>query len=161
MAVSTDILASWWSPRAVMRRLTAAGRREDRSLVFLMAGCFVIFVAQWPRLARVAEATGTELAQLMAYEFLAWMFVWPLALYLLTGLAAGLLRLLRSGIEGWQLRLSLFWALLAATPGALLYGLMAGFVGPAPGTHLVGALWIAGFAFIFVAGLREAAGAPS
>ncbi|MGZ9809657.1 hypothetical protein ACXN5S_04270 [Pseudoroseicyclus sp. H15] len=161
MAVSTDILASWRAPRSVMRRLLAAGRREDRALVFLMTGCFIIFIAQWPRLVRTAELTGDELNRLIAYEFLAWMFVWPLVLYIVTGLAAGLLRLFRARLEGWELRLALFWSLLASVPAALLYGLMEGFVGPGPGANLVGAIWIAGFLFILIGALRAAAGRPA
>ncbi|NDV00981.1 hypothetical protein [Pseudoroseicyclus tamaricis] len=157
MAVTTDILASWRHPRGVMRRLLAAGRREDRALAFLMIGCLIIFVAQWPRLVRTSELTGAELSQLIGYEFFAWLIVWPLALYVLLALGAGILKLFRSRIEGWQLRLAFFWALLASTPGALLYGLMAGFVGPGPGTNLVGAVWIAGFCLIFGGAVAEAA----
>ena len=61
MAATNDILRSWTRPRAVMRNLLALGPREDRALAYLMVGCLVIFVAQWPRLSRRTYLDGTPL----------------------------------------------------------------------------------------------------
>ena len=56
-------------------------------------------------------------------------------------------------------RLALFWALLATTPMALLYGLMAGFLGPVAGAGLVGIFWLLSFFIIWIKCQREASGA--
>lgn len=160
MAVTTDIVESWRAPRRVVGRLLTAGRREDRALAFLMIGCFLIFVFQWPRLTRLAEQGGADLSQSVSYEFVAWLIIWPLALYLLTSLIAGVLALFKAPLAGYGLRLSLFWAILASAPGAMLYGLAEGFVGPGPATNFAGIIWVCGFFFIFGGGLLAARKSP-
>ena len=163
MAVTQDMISSWRHPRIVMRRLLNAGRREDRALAVLMAGCFVIFIAQWPRLSRIAAGFGVapgnetpELSQLVAYEFVSWMMVWPLAFYLL----AAIFHLIAKAFGGkgsfFSARYALFWALLSTTPIALLYGLCTGLLGPVASTQIVGAIWIAAFGILLGANLIEA-----
>ena len=53
MALTVDIVRTWRAPRAVIRGLLNQGRREDRAVAFVMIACFLIFVAQWPRLKRI------------------------------------------------------------------------------------------------------------
>ncbi|MBT6542661.1 MAG: YIP1 family protein, partial [Rhodobacteraceae bacterium] len=55
MGVVSDIVATYRQPRRVMRRLLSMGKREDRALAFVMAGCTVVFMSQWPVLARQAH----------------------------------------------------------------------------------------------------------
>lgn len=167
MAVTTDIVRAWRNPRAVMRNHLDAGRREDRALIFVMGACFVIFIAQWPRLSRKAAgfdlvqgAEVPELTQLMAYEFMAWIMVWPLMLYILGSVLHLFARVLGGKGSFYSARLALFWTMLATTPLALLYGLCAGFLGPVASTQLVGVLWLAGFAAIFSASFYEAEQRP-
>jgi len=156
MAVSSDILRTWRGPRAVVRDLLAQGQREDRALAYLMAGCVLVFVAQWPRLSRQAFLTGAELEQLIAYEFLSWLIIWPLMFYGISGLSYLVMRLF--GLQGgaYGVRLAMFWAWLAATPLGLFYGLLTGFNGAGPGTYLVGAGWLLAFGWFWLQGLREA-----
>ena len=156
MAATNDILRSWTGPRAVMRKLLALGPREDRALAYLMVGCLVIFVAQWPRLSRRTYLDGTPLEQLIAYEFVSWLIVWPLVLYLIALVIYVLMRATGPGIGAFQVRLALFWAVLAASPAALLYGLTAGFIGTGPAAQVTGALWLGALAVFVVAGLIEA-----
>ena len=163
MAVTTDIIRTWRGPRAVMRDLLADGKREDRALAYLIVFCLLVFVAQWPRLARQAAgfdlAPGAEprdLLQMMTYELFAWITVWPLLLYALAGLSHLVAKLFRGRGTFYTARLALFWSLLASVPLLLLYGLMAGFLGPVAGTHLVGATWVAAFLWIWVQSMREA-----
>ena len=163
MAVTTDIIRTWRGPRAVMRDLLADGKREDRALAYLIVFCLLVFVAQWPRLARQAAgfdlAPGAEprdLLQMMTYELFAWITVWPLLLYALAGLSHLLAKLFRGRGTFYTARLALFWSLLASVPLLLLYGLMAGFLGPVVGTHLVGATWVVAFLWIWVQSMREA-----
>lgn len=157
MAVTNDILRTWRAPRAVIRDHLALGPREDRALIYLMVSCAVICIAQWPRLAREAHLTGAPLDQLIGSAVYAWLFLVPLVLYGLAAVVTLALRGLGSRAGGTAVRLSLFWGLLAATPAALLYGLMTGLAGPGPGTSLVGAIWLAALAIFWVQGLREAA----
>ena len=163
MAVTTDIVRTWRGPRAVMRDLLAMGRREDRAVAYLIVTCLLIFVAQWPRLARQAAgfdlAAGAEVrdfGQLMTYELFAWLTIWPLALYGLAALSHLIAKALGGKGSFYTARLALFWSLLASVPLLLLYGLMAGFLGPVAGTHLVGAVWIVAFGVIWMQSLREA-----
>lgn len=56
MSVTADILRSWHSPRLVLRARLSQGVREDRALAVLLCACLMMFIAQWPALARAAQA---------------------------------------------------------------------------------------------------------
>ena len=155
MALTIDILSSYRQPRAVLRRLLG-DRREARILVYLMMACGLIFVAQWPRLAREAhldEAISRD--ERLAGALFAWVFIAPLVFYALGGLLALALRL-AGPVDAFAVRLGLFWALLAASPLLLLHGLAAGLVGPGLQTTLAGLPAVAVFLLILAAGLRVA-----
>ena len=162
MVVTTDIIRTWRGPRAVMRDLLDQGQREDRALAYLMAACIVIFIAQWPRLSRLAagfDGTGAEapeLSRLIAYELFCWLMVWPLMFYVIAAVAHAAAKVFGGQGDWYSARLALFWALLATTPMALLYGLMAGFLGPVVGANLVGVLWLLSFVVIWFSCQREA-----
>lgn len=150
MAVTTDIVASYRRPATVMRRLLAMGRREDRALAFLMGGCLLTFIAQWPRLAREAHVTGEELNALLGAALLAWIFIMPLVLYALGAVIHLVAKAVGARGSFYSARLALFWSWLAAAPLLLLVGLMAGFAGPGPGLTIVSAAWLAVFSWIWV-----------
>lgn len=163
MAVTQDILRSWRAPRAVMRQHLAQGQREDRALIYLMAGCFVVFIAQWPRLMRLAQGFGLapgqeppEMTRLVSYELLAWLIIWPLALYALGAVVHLLAKVFGGRGSFYGARLALFWGLLASTPAALLYGLVAGLIGPGSAAQITGVIWLIGFFWITGASLKEA-----
>jgi hypothetical protein len=156
MPVTSDIAASYRRPRAVMRRLLSLSENEGRSLAIAMAGCVVVFVGQWPRLAREAHMSGQELNSLLAGALLAWVFIVPLVLYVLAALSLMVLKLSGARTTGYRCRLALFWAVLAASPLVLLNGLVAGFVGPGAGLQLVGFLWLVVFLWFWLSNLREA-----
>ncbi|MBO6853227.1 MAG: hypothetical protein JJ872_05605 [Marivivens sp.] len=163
MPVTTDIVRTWRAPRTVMRELLGMGQREDRALAYLMAACFLIFIGQWPRLVRMAEGIGLpsgsdvpELSQLISYEFVSWMIVWPLALYVIAAFSHLVAKIFGGNGSWFAARLALFWALLASTPAMLLYGLLIGFNGATIATNLVGALWIGSFAIFWFQGMRVA-----
>lgn len=156
MSALTDIAATYRGPGGVLRRLLAQGQREDRALAILMAGCALVFVAQWPRLAREAHLTGQDLNPLLGASLLGWVIIMPLVLYLLAGLAHIIARVLGGRGSFYGARLALFWALLAASPLLLLHGLVAGFVGPGPQLVLVGALWCAVFLWFWIGGTLAA-----
>lgn len=156
MAATRDIVATYRGPGAVMRRLLAMGRREDRALIILMLACGVMFIAQWPPLARDAYLTGDALNPKLGGALLAWVFIAPLFFYAMALVSHLIARLFGGGGTGFGARLAMFWALLAASPLMLLAGLVAGFIGPGPGLTAVGALWLAVFLGFWVLGLREA-----
>src|SRR6056297_3193224 len=144
MPVTSDIAASYRRPRAVMRRLLSLSENEGRSLAIAMAGCVVVFVGQWPRLAREAHMSGQELNSLLAGALLAWVFIVPLVLYVLAALSLLVLKLSGARTTGYRCRL------------VLLNGLVAGFVGPGAGLQLVGFLWLVVFLWFWLSDLREA-----
>ncbi|MFB9150629.1 YIP1 family protein [Roseovarius ramblicola] len=156
MPVARDIVATYRGPRRVVRRLLEMGEREDRALVTLIAACVVVFVAQWPRLAREAHLTGQDLNPLLGGALLGWVFIAPLMLYALAFLSHGVARLVGGRGTMYGARLALFWAFLAASPLILLHGLVAGFIGPGPGLQGVGLIWCGVFLWFWISGLREA-----
>ncbi|MGP1355828.1 YIP1 family protein [Roseicyclus sp.] len=163
MSVSRDIVATWRRPREVMRRLLAQGRREDRALAFLIGACFLIFVAQWPRISREAYFAAEGDAPLqarLAITFFAMLMIWPLMAYALGALTHLVARLVGGRGTWYSARLALFWALLASTPAWLLHGLVAGFIGPGPAQNLVGALLLLAFLAIWGICLGEAERGP-
>ncbi|RXV62240.1 YIP1 family protein [Roseovarius sp. A46] len=156
MPVTRDIIATYRGPRRVVRRLLEMGPREDRALVMLIAACVLVFVAQWPRLAREAHLTEQELNPLLGGALLAWVFLAPLLLYALALLSHGAARLIGGRGTAYGARLALFWAFLAASPLMLLRGLVAGFIGPGPGLQGVDLIWCGVFLWFWISGLREA-----
>ncbi|MDA7428837.1 YIP1 family protein [Primorskyibacter aestuariivivens] len=160
MAITQDIVATYRGPGKVLRRLLDRGQREDRALAILMAGCLVVFVSQWPVLARRAHLEQTELNPLLGGSLLAWLFIAPLVLYALAALSHMVARALGGQGSHYGARLALFWALLAASPLMLLNGLVGGFIGPGPALSLVGFIWVVLFLWFWFAGLREAERVP-
>lgn len=156
MPVTTDITATYLRPARVMRRLLAMGQREDRALIFLMAACVIVFVAQMPRLAREAHVSGRDLNMLMGGALLGWLFLAPLFFYALAALSHMIARLFGGRGDWYGARLALFWALLASTPLLLLHGLVAGFIGQGPQLQVVGLIWLVLFLWFWMAGLRQA-----
>jgi hypothetical protein len=146
-------------PAPVTREHLARGVVEARSLAFLMIGCFLVFLAQWPRHARTVQETGrrTRAPRRLRLPRLA------------RDLASGLL------LPGWvtygvsralggqgttgTARLAMFWSWVAASPLALLAGVLGGLLGPRA-ADLAGILWIALFAAFWWLSQREAARGP-
>lgn len=156
MPVTTDILASYRRPAAVLRAHLARAASEPRVLAWLMGACGVMFVAQWPRLARQAHLQGSDLQPAMGGALLGTLIFLPLIFYVVAALSQLALRAIGLDVTGYAARVALFWALLAASPLALLNGLVAGFVGPGPEQGLVGAAWLAAFLWFWMSGLRVA-----
>ncbi len=158
MALTDDILHSWRSPDRVMRNLLADGRREGRALAFLIGACLLIFLAQWPRLARLAQQEPEIPFQaFIAGAMMGWLFIAPILLYGVAALLQLACRLLRRPISGWAARLAFFWALLAASPLWLLNGLIAGLLGPGLVTSVLGFAILVAFFWLLLRMLAAAA----
>lgn len=145
MSVAGDILRAYRAPQAVFRARLGEGVREDRALVVLMAACGLIFVAQWPRLQREAFETGADFQPLVGGALLAWLFIVPLAAYAIGTLTHMLIRPFGGAGSGYSARFALFWALLVASPLWLLWGMVAGLIGPGGQLNLVGAVALTAF----------------
>lgn len=156
MSALADMAATYRGPGRVVRAVLARGRREDRALAIVMATCGLIFVAQWPRLAREAHESGSDLNPLLGGSLLGWVMIAPLALYVLAGIAHLVARLVGGRGSFYGARVALFWALFATAPLLLLHGLIAGFIGPGPQLTLVGIVWAGIFLWFWGAGMVAA-----
>jgi len=146
MPVSTDIIESYRRPRRVFLRLLDGGESEGRALACLMGACLLIFISQWPGLAREAHFDPSKpLDALMAGALLATMFLLPLIAYGAAALSHLVARALGGKGSFFAARFALFWALLAVSPLMLLQGLVRGFLGPGPALTVVGFAVLAAF----------------
>ena len=157
MALTRDILASYRAPGAVLARRLPGAKPEARALVTCVLACALIFVAQWPRLAREAYYDpAIPFEARLGGALLAWIFLAPLLLYAIAGISHLVARATGGRGSMFGARMALFWALLAAAPLWLLHGLVAGFVGPGPALSAVGLVALAAFLIIWIAGLVRA-----
>ena len=154
MSIVLDILRTYRAPREVARRRIGNTAREDRAIAVLMGACLLIFVAQWPRLALEAHVDDSiSLEARMAGALFGWLFVAPLVFYVFAAAANWLLRLFGRHSTGYQSRVVLFWALLAATPLFLLAGLLSGLAADSSAVAVVGVVAFAVFLVFWGAGL--------
>lgn len=157
MSVTTDIVRTYRAPRQVVAGWLSGGEREDRAFAVLFAACLIIFVSRWPVAAREAYLDPSiPFDARVGGQLMALIFIFPLIAY---GLAAvtHLLAKLVGGKGSWYgARIALFWALLAASPLWLLYGLTEGFIGPGPALTLTQVAALAAFLAFWTAGLWEA-----
>lgn len=163
MPVTNDMVRTWRAPRAVMRDLLAQGRREDRAIAYLMIACFLIFVAQWPRLSRIDSGfepspwpTDVNFEGMMTYTFYSLVIMVPLLMYAIAALSHIVARALGGKGSWYGARLALFWSLLTTAPLFLLHGLVRGFIGIGLEANIVGAILLALFTLIWMQCLREA-----
>jgi hypothetical protein len=155
--VTRDIARTYRAPRQVIREKLAHGAREDRALATLIGACALIFVAQWPVLARQAHLDpSVPFDARMAGALMAWLFIVPLAAYVVAAATRLAARVAGGRGTGFGARLALFWALLAASPLWLLNGLVAGMIGPGPALTVIGLAAVGAFLVFWGAGLWEA-----
>ncbi len=157
MPVVPDILRTWRDPRGVIRDRLSAGVREDRALATVMGACALMFVAQWPRLAREAYIDPSiPIEARLGGALLGVVFLLPLALYLIGALSHLVARVFGGKGTWYAARLSLFWALLAVTPALMFLGLLQGFLGQGGATRAVGGLVLLSFLYLWIRMLIEA-----
>jgi hypothetical protein len=107
---------------------------------------------------RVADETGDELDRLIAYSFMGTVMILPLLLYAMAGIGWFVGRLALPGLAPHAARMALFWALLAASPAAVLHGLVTAFIGPGMQASLVGLIWLGAVLLFWLQGLIAAGG---
>ncbi len=156
MTVTTDLVRTWWRPRAILRQHLARGKSEPFALSFLLIFLVLAFIGQWPGAARAAHFAG---------EPSAWPRILPTAYGLLAaipflyGLAAlGHLAARTMGGQGtwYGGRIALFWALAAVGPLMLLQGLVSGMIGPGPSLTALNLVIAVAFLWLWATLLHEA-----
>ncbi|MDG2340387.1 MAG: YIP1 family protein [Paracoccaceae bacterium] len=155
MSVTNDIVAAYRHPRAIMRRHLNSGAGEERALIFVVASCVIFFVANLPVLSRISHLTQTDMGAELGASIFAWLFIAPLALYVVAAALRIVLRVLGCKSSFFHTRLAIFWSLLATTPLVLLNGLTGGLIGPGIEQNIVGAVWFGAFIWIVAGSIRE------
>jgi hypothetical protein len=146
--MTTDLVATWRRPRAILRQHLARGRSEPFALSFLLVFLLLAFVSQWPVAAREAHVAGEPSAtpRIVAVAYGVLLLI-PVA-YLVAALSRLAARALGGKGTGFGARVALFWALAAIGPLLLLQGLVAGMIGPGPA--LTAITLMAGLAFLWL-----------
>lgn len=162
MALTQDIVATYRGPSKVMGRFLSQGRNEVRALLFLLLSGLMVFIAASPFQAREAQfdPDGPLSVRLYWSAFL-WIFIMPLLMYGFAAAIWAVSRVARINITGFDVRLTLFWSLLATTPVMLLLGLVAGLIGPGIQLQAVGIIWLCIFGWFWGSGLATAQGRNS
>lgn len=156
MAVTTDIVASYRHPRAVVRRRIDQAD-EGRALALLMGACVLVFVSQWPGHARAAHLDPLiPLDARLGGALMATLFFLPPIAYGVAFLGRLVARLFGGRGTGLGARVALFWSLVAISPLMLLQGLVAGLIGPGPALSLTGAGVGLAFAYLWLNAMVEA-----
>ena len=158
MTITADIVATYRSPRRVMRSILGRGAGEPQALGFVMIACFIMWVSRLPSLQRAAffNPDGAEFTTMAAVGALGGIIFAPILFYGIAGLSHLIVRPF-GGKGSWLVaRIALFWSLLAVSPLVMLHGLVAGFIGAGTAltaTALVGFLL---FLVIWFQCLKEA-----
>ena len=151
------MVRTYRAPRRVLSTKLAAGEREDRAFATLFGACLLIFISRWPVAARQSFYDDTvPFEALVGGQMMALIFIFPLIAYVLAALSHVVARIFGGKGTWFGARLALFWALLAASPLWLLYGLTEGFIGPGPAHDLTGVLALGAFLVFWISGLWEA-----
>lgn len=156
MSVTRDIPRAWIRPRQVMAEHMAHGTGDSAAFIFLMAGCFLLFVSRLPVLSRQSFLTGEDFMVQMGGTLMALVFVLPLIIIALAFVAHLLAKLAGAPGTAEGARVATAWSLLAASPAMLLNGLTEGFLGAGPALQLVGLVALGGFIWIWVNSLYAA-----
>ena len=137
MTVTTDLVATWRSPRAALRRHLARGVSEPFAFTLLLVFLILAFVGQWPAAARDAFlADEPSAAPRILGRGLAVLATIPLW-YGLAAVSRLVARALGGKGSWYSARIALFWALATVSPLMLLQGLVVGMIGPGPALWLV------------------------
>jgi hypothetical protein len=156
MTVTTDMVATWRRPRAILRQHLARGRSEPFAVSLLLVFMALAFIGQWPVAAREAffagEASALPRILPRAFAVLALIPFW----YLLAALSHVVARAMGGQGTWYSARIALFWALAAIGPLMLLQGLVWGMVGPGPALSLVSVAVGLAFLWLWATLLHEA-----
>ena len=154
MSVVINISKTYYKPIQTYSKLFAAGASEKENLAYLVGGCVISFIAQWPAQSRQAFINQQPVNELMGAILLSNLFLLPLIFYLVSVIIFIFAKFFKSNILGVELRLIIFWSYLATTPILLLVGLVEGFFGNNYQYYLVAGLWLSVFLIFVYLGFR-------
>lgn len=156
MTVTTDLVATWRSPRAAVRRHLARGVSEPFAFTLLLVFLILAFVGQWPAAAREAfVAQEPSYAPRILGRGLAVLATIPLW-YGLAALSRLIARVLGGQGSWYSARIALFWALATVGPLMLLQGLVTGMIGASPALWAVNIVVGVAFLWLWLTMLHEA-----
>ena len=84
MSVVTNISKTYYKPIQTYSKMFAAGASEKENLAYLVGGCVISFVAQWPAQSRQAFINQQPVNELMGAILLSNLFLLPLIFYLVS-----------------------------------------------------------------------------
>ena len=84
MSVVINISKTYRKPIQTYSRLFELGASEKQNLAFLIGGCVISFVSQWPVQARHAFANQQSIDELMGAILLSNLFLLPLIFYFIS-----------------------------------------------------------------------------
>lgn len=116
-----------------MRKRLAETKGEGQALMYLLVACLLFYVAQIPEMVR-ADLLSTSTAPfngVAAGRFMGGAILAPLFFYVLSALMGLACRLAGFKTPWFQMRVALFWSLLASAPAMLSLGMIRGLT-PAP-----------------------------
>ena len=157
MALTSDIVESWHSPRRVVRRLRGAGRSEPFVFTFLFVFLLMAIVSAAPLLARQAALEHGPVAPRLLGAVYGAVIAVPI-LYSLAALGHLVARLMGGTGSFYDGRLALFWALICTTPAMLVCGLARALTQNTLGVTILGFLTLAVFLIFYSVMLREVEG---
>jgi len=155
MSVTRDILACYRRPREVFERRMVGD--EGLALTYVLVAGIMVFISLLPTWSRQSELQP-ELGNFpsLAYSgFIGAVFVAPLVFYMVSAVIWLVARVFIK-LSGLDIRLALFWSLLASSPLLLLRGLTEGIMGQGTELQLVGLIWGIAFLAFFSIGIRLA-----
>ena len=97
----------------------------------MLVGCILLFCSQLPDLVMFSGIQGNQLplAGMAAARLIGALILAPLLFYVIAGFSGLVLRSAGYSVNWRQARVSLFWAVLAVSPAALIAELVRGLVG--------------------------------
>ena len=131
MPVMNDIVQTYTTPRNIFQSKLELNVSEGRAYAYLLAGCFVHFIAQLPELANthLFGDSGISFVAASSGNFLGLVVFGPFLFFLLAGIANLLARLANRGCSWRSSRVVLFWTFLVVSPLALLNGIASAAIG--------------------------------
>ena len=95
MSVVINISKTYYKPNQTYTKLFAAGASEKENLAYLVGGCVISFVAQWPAQSRQAFINQQPVDELMGAILLSNLFLLPLIFYLVSAIIFIILKIFK------------------------------------------------------------------
>lgn len=121
----------------------------------LLAACLITFLSTLPVSMRESLGSDISFESLMVAAFFAWVFIAPLAFYVVALVFWGGLWVFLS-IPSHQVRAVIFQAFFNTAPILLIFGIVRGYLGTGTPSLMIGAVWAGTLFWHLGLGLREA-----